>query len=135
MADGSTKYLSEIRAGDSVKIVSADEAGFLTSRSVTVGRCKIEPRPMLLVEFIDDGTSNQGQIFLQQAETVRLMSPISSNSDTNNGHNDDHIGVPTGRYHVAKSVTDLKIGDKISVMSSQLGTHVGKRIISAVEEK
>ena len=114
MADGSTKYLSEVVAGDIVKVVSLGDQGQLLHRGVTVGRCKIEPRPMLLIEFLDVRESTRGQIFLQQAETVRLVS-------TNHG--------------VATSVTDLKVGDKICVVSNMLGTHVGRRIVGNVNEK
>ena len=63
-------------------------------RAVEVGRCKIEPRPTLRVEFAaGDGaeSSGAGQLYLQQAETVRLASPG-----------------PT-----ARPVTDLRVGDLV----------------------
>merc|ERR1712241_1395606 len=59
LADGRTKYLSEVTAGDEVLVVEAgdcprgDDAGNsksgaipITSRGVVVGRCKTEPRPV-----------------------------------------------------------------------------------------
>lgn len=81
---GRTKYLSEVAAGDEIVIVDASAAvdGMpLPSRCIAVGRCKIEPRPVLCIRFaaVDDDTEGgsaescrAGQIFLQQAETVRV---------------------------------------------------------------
>lgn len=134
MADGSTKYLSEVVAGDSVKIVStSDSSGQLESRAVTVGRCKIEPRPMILVEFMDEKTGSMGQIFLQQAETVRLMSPrLDAPDDV--GVNDVSRRL-WRKHHVVRPVTDLKVGEKIYVAVNEFGTHVGKRIVSNVRER
>ena len=47
MADGSTKYLSELTAGDRVAIANPSNE----IRSATIGRLKIERRPFLLVHF------------------------------------------------------------------------------------
>ena len=89
MADGSTKYLCEVNAGDQVAVVSAtlatgaDKAGGDSPwRPVAVGRCKTESRPMLLVEYETSSSTQRGSVFLQQAETVRLVSPISSDLPT-----------------------------------------------------
>jgi hypothetical protein len=94
MADGSTKYLCEVTAGDQVAVVSAslggavgetkDRVGGAPWRAVAVGRCKTESRPMLLIEYETTSPSSssssqqRGTVFLQQAETVRLVSPSSS---------------------------------------------------------
>ena len=43
MADGATKYLSEVRGGDAVLIARAGGGG----RAAVVGRCKVESRPTL----------------------------------------------------------------------------------------
>ena len=71
MADGSTKYLSECRAGDEVRIASTEGSG----RAATVGRCKVEPRPTLRVDFetssgdpSSGGDGERASLFLQQAE-------------------------------------------------------------------
>jgi len=66
LADGGTKYLSELDPGDSV--LAAVPGGRV--RPVRVGRVKIERRPLVVVTARvgeDDRT-----IFLQEAETVRL---------------------------------------------------------------
>lgn len=66
MADGSTRYLSELAAGDAVLVTRP--AGEV--RSARVGRIKIERRPLVVVTADDGGLPRT--IFLQEAETVRL---------------------------------------------------------------
>ncbi|MCI4354845.1 MAG: 3-dehydroquinate synthase II, partial [Thermoplasmata archaeon] len=66
LADGTTRYLSELVAGDAVLV--AEPSG--TPRSVRVGRIKIERRPMVLIEVERGG--RRYTAFLQEAETVRL---------------------------------------------------------------
>ena len=68
MADGKTKYLSEVTAGD--RVLLAREDG--TTTIAMVGRVKTERRPMVLVEVDQDGTKSS--LVLQNAETVRLVS-------------------------------------------------------------
>ena len=66
MADGSTRYLTELEPGDAV--LAGRPAGEV--RTVRVGRVKIERRPLVVV------TARVGDqdrtVFLQEAETVRL---------------------------------------------------------------
>ncbi len=66
LANGDTRYLSELEAGDSILIARPQGA----TRAVRVGRIKIERRPMTLVE-VEHG-SRTYTAFLQAAETVRL---------------------------------------------------------------
>ncbi|HZY92953.1 MAG TPA: 3-dehydroquinate synthase II [Thermoplasmata archaeon] len=66
MADGTTRYLSELSAGDTVAVVTPRGA----QRAVRVGRLKIERRPLVLVEA--ERGDRAFTIFLQEAETVRL---------------------------------------------------------------
>ncbi|MGA8303650.1 MAG: 3-dehydroquinate synthase II [Thermoplasmata archaeon] len=66
MADGSTRYLSELSPGDAV-LVAQPEGGV---RSARVGRIKIERRPLVLITADDHETPRT--VFLQEAETVRL---------------------------------------------------------------
>ncbi len=66
LADGTTRYLSELVAGDAV-LVSEPNG---TPRSVRVGRIKIERRPMVLIEV--EAHERRFTAFLQEAETVRL---------------------------------------------------------------
>ena len=131
MADGSTKYLSELAAADEVVICGRSGV----HRTAIVGRLKIERRPFLLIKFklnltssdsdsrieIDEegkgiATSDShrlGQIFAQQAETVRLVSPEGS----------------------AKSVTLLKAGDAIIVRSERSARHMGGTVSASIEER
>ena len=67
MPDGKTKYLSEIEAGSEVLIVKNDGS----SRRVTVGRSKIETRPLRLIRAQIEGET--GTIILQNAETIRFI--------------------------------------------------------------
>lgn len=81
MADGSTKYMAELEAGDELLAVNAEG----TTRSVVLGRLKIEQRPMLKIVGGNGGktvqntkktlqNANTSHVFMQQAETVRLVS-------------------------------------------------------------
>ena len=108
MADGSTKYLSELTSGDEVFITGIDG----TSRSATIGRMKIETRPFILLRFKDEN-ANEGHVFIQQAETVRLV--------LQNGE--------------ACSVTNLTEGDLIFGHASRSTRHVGQSISAPSEER
>ncbi len=66
LADGSTRYLSELEPGEAVTV--AEPKG--PARSVRVGRIKVERRPLVLVEVERKGRTYT--LFLQDAETVRL---------------------------------------------------------------
>ena len=67
LPDGKTKYLSEIEAGSEVLIVKNNGS----SRRVTVGRSKIETRPLRLIRADIEGET--GTIILQNAETIRFI--------------------------------------------------------------
>ena len=100
-ADGRTRYLSEVEGGTEVLVV--DSSG--TARRATVGRAKIERRPMLMVKASAGG--EVGGIIIQDAETVRLVRP-------------------GGR---AVSVTDLKAGDRVLVHTRPAaGRHFGTEV-------
>lgn len=156
LADGSTKYLCEVTTGDQVAVVSVHSAagtgtgtgsragGHASWRPVAVGRCKTESRPMLLVEYETTTTpSRSGTVFLQQAETVRLVAPSSSDrgpsvqppagssgpalgeeaatavtftptpSTSTDGTDVDKNNVPSFRRWKPLSVTQASIGDTI----------------------
>jgi len=71
LADGEhTRYLSELKAGASVLAVGADGR----TRSVTVGRVKIETRPLLSVEAVAP-TGETANLILQDDWHVRLLGP------------------------------------------------------------
>ena len=69
MAGGVTSYLSELHTGSQVMVV--DSQG--RSRTVLVGRVKIESRPLLLVEVEVEGQRHS--VFLQNSDTVCLVTP------------------------------------------------------------
>ena len=107
MADGKTKYLSELTSGDEVAILSSSG----NKEKATVGRLKVETRPLILIRFEVPGS--EGQIVVQQAETVRLISPSEG----------------------AISVTQAKEGDKISILTDNRARHVGFALPAEVKEK
>ncbi|MEC7484564.1 MAG: 3-dehydroquinate synthase II [Candidatus Thermoplasmatota archaeon] len=108
MADGTTKYLSELTSGDEVLITGSDG----TSRQATIARMKIETRPFILLRYKDEN-ANEGHVFIQQAETVRL---VLQNCE-------------------ACSVTDLSVGDCIFGHSFTSTRHVGQSISAPSEER
>ncbi|MCL1939660.1 MAG: 3-dehydroquinate synthase II family protein [Desulfovibrionaceae bacterium] len=101
-----TRYLEELRAGDEVLVVNASGE----SRLATIGRVKVEARPMLLIEAETEG--QRGAVFLQNAETIRLVTPQ---------------GAPI-------SVVDLKPGDQVLCRLDRAGRHFGMRINEDITE-
>jgi 3-dehydroquinate synthase II len=99
--DGTTKYLSELETGSEVLVI--DSRG--RARRATVGRSKIERRPMLMIKAqIGDET---GGIIAQDAETIRFVRP--------GGH--------------LVSVTHLKKGDIVMVHAkTATGRHFGMEV-------
>ncbi|WP_028587867.1 3-dehydroquinate synthase II family protein [Desulfocurvus vexinensis] len=102
-----TRYLEELAAGDEVLIVDARGATSLA----TVGRVKVEVRPMLLVTARTDA-GREGAVFLQNAETIRVVR---------------EDGSPV-------SVVTLAEGDRILVRTDQAGRHFGMRIAEDIKE-
>ena len=102
-----TTYLSEVVAGTEMLVV--DNEG--NTSVATVGRVKVEVRPMLLVEAKAHGKT--GAVFLQNAETIRLTTPD---------------GTPM-------SVVALKPGDKVLCRLDEAGRHFGMRIKEDIQEK
>ena len=99
--DGTTSYLSEIETGSEVLIVNSKGK----ARRVTVGRSKIERRPMVMIKASVDGEI--GGIIAQDAETIRF---VKSNGQL-------------------VSVTHLKKGDTIMVYSKEAtGRHFGMEV-------
>ena len=108
MPDGKTKYLSEIEAGSEVLIVKNDGS----SRRVTVGRSKIETRPLRLIRAEIEGET--GTIILQNAETIRFIK-----SD--------------GRL---LPVTEARVGDEIlCYIKPPSGRHFGMEVKEFIVEK
>ncbi len=99
----STRYLSELKAGDEVLIINREGKVRITN----VGRSKIEFRPLILIEAQADDTKIK--TILQNAETIRLVTPKAS-----------------------KPVTELKVNDEVLVhLAAKGGRHFG---VSVPEE-
>ena len=108
MPDGKTKYLSEIEAGSEVLIVKNNGS----SRRVTVGRSKIETRPLRLIRADVEGET--GTIILQNAETIRFIKS-------------DGTLLP---------VTDARVGDEIlCYIKPPSGRHFGMEVKEFIVEK
>ncbi|MBU1229120.1 MAG: 3-dehydroquinate synthase II family protein [Proteobacteria bacterium] len=106
-----TCYLEELSAGREVLIVGADGQTSLA----TVGRVKVEVRPMLKITakvLAADGAEVSGQVFLQNAETIRV----------------------TGIDGTPISVVNLKPGDEILCRTDVAGRHFGMRIREDIKE-
>lgn len=106
-----TTYLGEMKAGSEALVVDSSGESFVA----TVGRVKIEVRPMLLIEAEAEDVEGQkhvGAIFLQNAETIRLTAPD---------------GRPL-------SVVQLKPGDEVLCGLDQAGRHFGMRVAEDIRE-
>jgi 3-dehydroquinate synthase II len=109
-----TAYLEELSAGKEVLIAGHDGESF----PATVGRVKVERRPLLLVEaeLACPGSADRGirgAVFLQNAETIRLVTP-------------------EGR---AVSVVELQEGDAVLCRADSAGRHFGMRISEEIRER
>ena len=99
--DGTTNYLSEVETGSEVLILNSKG----TARRATVGRSKIERRPMLMIKASANGEI--GGIIAQDAETIRFVKPNGS----------------------LVSVTHLKKGDTVMVHAKPAtGRHFGMEV-------
>ena len=112
MPGDATAYLGELQGGDTVLIV--DEKG--NTSTAVIGRVKVEQRPMLMIqaEVKGDGGGppRRGGVFLQNAETIRLVRPDGS----------------------AVSVVSLKPGDRVLCRLDEAGRHFGMRISEDIKE-
>lgn len=105
--DGLTRYLAELRAADKIAIFSSTGS----AQYATIGRVKIERRPLVFVQAECGGQT--GSILLQNAETVRLTAPDGS----------------------AKSVVELADGDSVLVHVDSGGRHFGMKVAETLWEK
>ncbi|MGC8581101.1 MAG: 3-dehydroquinate synthase II [Thermoplasmata archaeon] len=106
LPNGKTKYLSDLKAGDSVAV--CDTKGNI--RSETVGRIKREFRPLILIKT--EGKESEGSIVLQNAESVYLYNKRKE------------------RLHI----NELKIGDEILTAYFHPARHTGIAIDEAILE-
>jgi 3-dehydroquinate synthase II len=101
----STRYLSELKAGEEVLIVNKQGKTRLTN----VGRTKTEFRPLLLIEAQIEGTKIK--TVLQNAETIRLVTMENSKPVTQLKPDDEvlvHIAAKGGR-HFGISVPEERV--------------------------
>ena len=103
---GRTAYLSELGSGSTVLI--CDRSG--GTRAASVGRCKNELRPLMMVEAEHGGRTYS--VILQNAETVRLVTADGS--------------VP---------VSSLGPGDRVLAELSEGGRHFGMPVEETVTER
>lgn len=104
-----TKYLCELSAGD--EVLAVDPSG--NTRVVSVGRNKIERRPMLLV-VAENKDKKRVSLVMQNAETIRLTTPE---------------GKPA-------SITTIKTGDEVlAYFGEATGRHFGEAIKETITEK
>lgn len=106
LANGETRYLSELVAGDAVLATRPEGR----ARAVRVGRIKIERRPLALVE-VERG-SRTYTAFLQEAETVRLTTT-------------------DGRV----ATTELRPGAQVWAVSLPSARHLGAAVSETIEER
>ncbi len=106
-----TNYLSELKGGK--KVLAVNFKG--EARIVSVGRVKIETRPMLRFELeaIKGNKKIPINCICQNAETIRLVDPSGK----------------------AKSVVDIKVGDEVLVHIGPGATHFGTAIKETIIEK
>jgi 3-dehydroquinate synthase II len=103
-----TRYLSELKAGDEVLIINREGKARITN----VGRSKIEFRPLILIEAEADGTKIK--TILQNAETIRVVTPKTSKPVTELKPNDEvlvHLSAKGGR-HFGVSVPEETVIEK-----------------------
>lgn len=106
--DGNTRYLSELESGAEVWIVNREGQ----SRRATVGRSKIETRPLRLLRAEIGG--ERGTVILQNAETIRLVKPDGK----------------------LVSVTEVKAGDEVLGFSKPAsGRHFGMQVDEYIDER
>ncbi len=106
LPDGSTRYLSELVAGDAVLVAQPTGA----TRTARVGRIKIERRPLVMVTAEDAGTPRT--VFVQEAETVRLS--------TERGR------VPS---------TEVAVGARVHAIRLPPARHLGRAVEETIEER
>lgn len=114
-----TKYLSEISSGDEVLVYSPQGV----ARPSTVGRAKVEKRPLLMVVARGDLSGISHSIILQNAETVKLVGPGDLNGDNATWN--------------SISVTKITKGSKVFIREQVNGAarHTGILIDESIHEK
>ena len=107
-SDGRTQYMSELRAGASVSVVSTEGV----SRNVPVGRVKTEVRPLRLLEA-EFESGERINVLMQDDWHVRIFGADGS----------------------VRNITELKPGDEVLAHLAEPGRHVGIAISETIEER
>lgn len=107
VAEGRTRYLSELKSGDEVTIVNYRGH----CQNSIVGRIKVEKRPLMFIEALHRNKTIA--TILQNAETIRLTQPQ---------------GTPL-------SVVELKKGSRVLAYLEDAGRHFGMKIKETITEK
>lgn len=107
VAGGRTAYLSELSSGSGLLLV--DESG--RCEAATVGRAKIERRPLLLIRAVAP-SGREHTVILQNAETIRVVGPGGK----------------------AVSVAALAPGDALLVAEEAAGRHFGVAVEETIRE-
>lgn len=105
---GRTAYLSELAAGSEVLLVGETGEG----ETASVGRVKVERRPLLLVRAKTPSGAVHS-VILQNAETIRLVGPGGA----------------------AVSVAKLAEGDAVLLAEEAAGRHFGVAVEETIREK
>ncbi len=104
--DGATRYLAELGPGESLLLAEPGRP----PGAVRVGRVKIERRPMVLVA-VRVGSRTR-TLFLQEAETVRLVGPRGP-----------------------RPLTELATGDRVRGVALPAARHLGAVVDETIEER
>ena len=107
MDDDKTSYLSDLRPGIKVPVYKKEGQ----CRLVSIGRIKIEKRPMIRVSMSLDDVNIT--ITVQKADSVSIASESKSK------------GI---------SIESLNIGDKVCCCFDQPGRHIGERVDEYINE-
>eukprot|EP00586_Coscinodiscus_wailesii_P010862 CAMPEP_0172514270 /NCGR_PEP_ID=MMETSP1066-20121228/258809_1 /TAXON_ID=671091 /ORGANISM="Coscinodiscus wailesii, Strain CCMP2513" /LENGTH=489 /DNA_ID=CAMNT_0013294875 /DNA_START=215 /DNA_END=1684 /DNA_ORIENTATION=+ len=140
MGDRSTtKYLCEVEAGEEVAVYDCRTGGW---RGVAVGRLKVELRPCVMVGLyplstgLEVGSRRQlvdaaGQVFLQQAETVRFGQEGGSFVRVTD------LGMASSNPSFPDAMVKGEEEEEVNVLLrlSGSGTHVGKSYVGQVTER
>ncbi|KAK9864602.1 hypothetical protein WJX84_006694 [Apatococcus fuscideae] len=133
---GKTAYLSELVSGSEVTVV--DQTG--RTRQALVGRCKIEKRPMVLVEAeTEDGMLHS--LLLQNAETDIQAAATKAASEPDFPELTPPAAEPAQipekgvEGYKTLSVTELQIGDKVFVWQQAGARHTGISIQESIIER
>lgn len=107
-SDNRTDYMSELKAGSPVMIVNSKGK----VRRASVGRVKIEQRPLRLIE-VEFAGKERVNIFMQDDWHVRIFSDAAK----------------------PLNISELKPGDKVLGYVTEPGRHVGIKINESIIEK